>query len=373
MEKQLNVFIVAGESSGDIHASLLMEELRRNRPNLNFIGIGGSRMAKSGLKTIVDISKISVVGFAEVLKNLKFFKWVFNKCEEIFKTQKIDLLICVDFPGFNLRLTKIAKKYKIPVCYYIAPQLWAWGQRRIKTIQKNVDLLLVVFPFEKDFFSKYLKNVEFVGHPLLDLPIFKEPFLNFEERDDTIALLPGSRKVEILHHLTLISKLVELIKSFSSKYEIVIPISNFENEILLKNYLGERIKSVRFEYDSLEVLRTSKAGVIKSGTSNLEAGLLGLPFVMFYKTSVLTYLIARRLVNLEHISIVNILLDGNYIPEFIQEFAQPEKIFASLKTIFEDREVYHQMQNSFLKLRRILGEEGATQKAVQNILNYFNL
>jgi len=372
MEKPLNIFIVAGESSGDIYASLLMEEMKLKRPNSRFIGIGGNRMTTAGLEKIIDISKISILGFAEVFKNLKLFHLIFKKCENIFETRSIDLLICVDFPGFNLRLTKIAKKYKIPVCYYVAPQVWAWGKKRVKIIHNYVDLLLVVFPFEKDFFSKYVQNVEFVGHPILDLPVFKKPILKFEERTDTIVLMPGSRKIEVMHHISLISRLIETIKSYFSKFEIAIPVSNSDNEKILKDYLGDQSKLVRFEYDSHNVLRSSKVGIIKSGTSNLEAALLGLPFVMFYKTSLPTYLIARGLINVEYISIVNILLGGNYVPEYIQGLAKPEKILASVKTILENREVFQQMLDSFLRLRYILGESGGTKKAVENILKYFS-
>ncbi len=373
MDGKTNIFIVAGESSGDLHSSLLMREIIKIKPNVSFFGIGGSRMGSLGLESLVELSSISVVGFVEVVKNLKLFKETFDKCEKIFCNERIDLLICVDFPGFNLRLVKLAKKYNIPVCYYIAPQLWAWGRKRIELIQKYVDLLLVVFPFEVEFFSKYHSNVYFVGHPLMDLPTFSESILSFSQREDSIAILPGSRRIEFFHHHKLISKLIEIIRSKYPNYSIKIPVVYPENVVILKKLLGDLSQSVVFEQDSLEILKKSKVGIIKSGTSNLEAALLGLPFVMFYKTSLPTYLLARQLVNLNHISIVNILLNENFVPEFIQGMAKPYRIFSALQTILQSPEIYLQMQSSFLRLRKMLGGEGASEKAAKKIVQFFGL
>lgn len=373
MDKKINIFIVAGESSGDLHASLLMQEILKINPNISFFGIGGNRMGSLGLQSLVDMTSISVVGFVEIIRNLKLFKETFNKCEIIFCSKRIDLLICIDFPGYNLRLVKLAKKYNIPVCYYIAPQLWAWGKNRVKLIQNYVDLLLVVFPFEVDFFSKYHSNVEFVGHPLLDLPNFCEPTFSFSQREDAIAILPGSRRIEFSHHHKLISKLIEIINFNYPNYLVKIPVANPENLLILKKLFGSLSKTVVFGQDSSEILKTSKVGVIKSGTSNLEAALLGLPFVMFYKTSLPTYLLARQLVNLKHISIVNILLNGNFVPEFIQRMAKPENIFSALNTILQNPDIYLQMQNSFLRIRELLGGKGASEKAAKKIIQFFGL
>jgi lipid-A-disaccharide synthase len=366
------IFIVAGEHSGDNHASKLMSEIVKLEPGANFIGIGGTRMIEKGLKCIVPMEKISVVGFAEVLKNIRVFTKTFKLCKSILEAGDIDLLILVDFPGFNLRIAEIAHNLGIPVCYYIAPQLWAWGKNRINSIRKYVDLLLVVFPFEKEFFSRYVHNVEFVGHPLLDEEAFQNDFLSFEERDNAIAILPGSRRSEILYHKQLVKDLALLIKKELPGYTIKIPVADISfSDIILKSIGIPNL--VQIATQPYEVMSQCKIGIIKSGTSNLEAALLGLPFVMFYKTSLPTYLIARRLVKVEYLSIINILLNGRYIPEFIQKDAKAEKIVYSVKTILNNRSIYSQFQDAFKTLKSMLGNPGASQRAAQKILDFFGI
>ncbi len=371
--KNPTIFIVAGENSGDIHASKLMSHLKTIVPGIRFIGIGGKRMEAEGLRTIIQLDKISVVGIVEVLKNINYIRSAFAQSKRILESKNLDLVVLVDFPGFNLKIAELARRNKIPVCYYIAPQLWAWGKKRIYKLQKFVDLLLVVFPFEKEFFSPYVSNLEFVGHPLLDEPVFQMELLPFEKRENSIALLPGSRKSEILHHKKLTLDLIENISKEIPGYKINIPLSDekffevFSKEI--KSYRG----NVNFVHNSFEILRNSKVGLIKSGTANLEAALLGLPFVMFYKTSFWTYLIAKRLIEIDYISIVNILLKGNYVPEFIQKNAVPERIVEVIKTILQDNNIYEGYQRICSRVKELLGGKGASERAARKIVEIFGL
>lgn len=367
------IFVVAGESSGDLHASKLLAQLKELIPNVAFIGIGGKRMSEVGLESIVPLEKVSVVGFAEVLKNLNFFRKTLSHCKEILSAGDIDLVILVDFPGFNLRLAEIASSLGIPVCYYIAPQLWAWGQQRIKKIEKFVDLLLVVFPFEKEFFSRFRTNVEFVGHPLLDEPIFQVRMLPFDERQNWIAILPGSRKSEINYHKKLVFEIIEQLAKELPDYEIKIPSvnSSFFDDLTIQ--IQKKFPFVIFEQNAYDLMHSSKIGIIKSGTSNLEAALLGLPFVMFYKTSFITYSIAKQLVKLNYISIVNLLLNGSYVPEFIQKDANANNIVKSIKSILSDIEIYHSMQTAFTRIKDLLGGQGAAERAAKKIVNFFGL
>lgn len=365
------VFIIAGERSGDIHASKLMYHLKKLKPTVRFIGIGGKMMESQGLQSLVPLESFSVVGFWEVFKNITFFRKTLYECERLFKSNKIDLVILVDFPGFNIRIAEIAKKNSIPVCYYIAPQLWAWGKGRIYKLQKYVDLLLVVFPFEVEFFSPYIQNVEFVGHPLLDEPVFQMRIPSFYERDNSIAYLPGSRKSELKHHKSLTMNLIDVLQKQMPDYVVNIPLINTYDRIHLKEILDK--PNVTFSNNSYDVLRTSKVGIIKSGTSNLEAALLGIPFVMFYKTSFLTYQLARSLVNIDKISIVNILLGKRLVPEFIQNKAHPKAILQSLKEIIENRSIYEEYQKNFNTVRELLGKSGASERAVKKIVDFFNI
>ncbi len=367
-----NIFIVAGESSGDFNAANLMRAMKSINNDISFVGIGGQEMASVGLNTIVPLDDISVVGFLEVAKRMRFIQGVFKRCREIFKTQPIDLLILVDFPGFNLRLAKIAKEFFIPVCYYIAPQIWAWGKNRVSKIQKFVDLLFVVFPFEETFFKQNGIDAKFVGHPIMDNEIFQTDFLPFEKREKIISILPGSRKQEIIHHKAIIDSLAFMIRKELKDFKIVIPISKNLAQIDFSKILKYG-SEIEFVANSRELMQKSKIGLIKTGTSNLEAALLGLPFVMFYKTSRISYAIGKSLVKVNEISIVNILLERKVVPEFIQSDATAEKIFNASKFILNSRETYSEMQEYFFKVKELIGKPGASKRAAAIIIEHFGL
>ena len=219
----MNIFICAGESSGDMHAAKLMKELKiKFSGDVNFFGIGGKFMQAEGLKSLVNLRDISVVGFWEVAKNIKVFSDLLSLCKNIIRRNKIDLFIPVDYPGFNLKIAKFCKSLKIPVFYYIVPQLWAWGKHRADKLKGNVDKLLVVFPFEVDFFKEHGLDAHFVGHPLLECAAFSQPMKTYEERKKILALFPGSRKQEIKKHIPLLINTAELIHYNIKNLEIVI-------------------------------------------------------------------------------------------------------------------------------------------------------
>ncbi|MCX7879801.1 MAG: lipid-A-disaccharide synthase [Ignavibacteria bacterium] len=371
MDKNLNVFIVSGESSGDSHSAKLMAELLKLQPEIKFYGIGGNEMEKIGLQSIVPISKISVVGIYEVVKNFFHIQKAYKQACNLLRSNNFNLVILVDFPGFNLRIAQVAKSLNIPICYYIAPQLWAWGKNRIKKLQNYINKLLVVFPFEENFFKSYGIDTEFVGHPLLDETIFKQEILPYEKRENIVALFPGSRKSEILQHKNLVIEIINKLKSRLPNYAVTIPIAkNLEKEFIEKE-LAEVVNFIHFTYDSLELLRKAKFGIIKSGTSNLESALLGLPFAMFYSTSFFTYFLAKKLINLNSLSIANILLNDKVVPEFIQKDAIPEKIVDLAQYVLTDQEVYQNFQNRLFEIRKILGGSGASSNAAKIIQKTF--
>lgn len=371
--KTKNILIVSGERSGDLHASKLMRELINLVPDLNFIGIGGSNMNKYGLFSIVELDEISIVGFSQILAKSFRLNFLFRRLEEIFKEKNISLVILVDFPGFNLRLANLAKKYNIPVCYYIAPQIWAWGKHRIFHIKKNVDLLITAFPFEKKIFEKAGVNVEYFGHPLLDEPVFNLNLINSSQKDNIFAILPGSRKQEISSHINLI---VDVIKLFSIKYpdyKIGIAIKkDLKNDKILAK-LSKFNKTIEFWENSYELMKNSRVGLIKTGTSNLEAALLGLPFLMFYKTSLLSYLLGKFLIEIKYLSIVNVLLGKKVVPEYIQNEATPNNIFEGILTLIENEVLRTKMQEEFAKLWEILGGPGCSKNSAKKIVDFFGL
>lgn len=365
------IFIVAGDPSGDIHASKLMFALKSKLQDIEFIGIGGKEMTSAGLNSIAPIEQMSVVGFWEVVKKYKFFKNILNECIAFIQKEKIDAFIPIDYPGFNLRLSKKAKENNIPVIYYIAPQLWAWGKNRAKKIVGNTDLLLTVFPFEKEYFSQFDINTKYVGHPLLDNPLFEKDTPKYDERENLIALLPGSREQEITQHLPVMEEIVNLLIKDIPDFKVGVAVSNKASKEIFSKYILKNKNWILFD-NSLELMLKAKVGIVKTGTSNLEAALCGMPFVMIYKTSSLTYYLSKRLINLQYISLVNILLNQNVISEYIQNDINIDKMNKELQDFIINKEKFNELQKQFLLVRNILGDKGASNNAADAILNFLN-
>jgi lipid-A-disaccharide synthase len=364
-------FIVAGDPSGDIHASKLMLALKSKSEDIEFIGIGGREMTSAGLNSIAPIEQMSVVGFWEVAKKYKFFKNIMNECTKNIQNEKIDAFIPVDYPGFNIRLSKKAKENNVPVIYYIAPQLWAWGKNRAKKIAGNTDLLLTVLPFEKDYFLKYGINAKYVGHPLLDNPLLEKAMPEFDERENLIALLPGSREQEIKQHLPIMEEIVNKFVKDHPEYKVGVAITNKSGKEILSPYLNKYKNWILFR-NSLELMLKAKIGIVKTGTSNLEAALCGMPFVMVYKTSGLTFYLSKRLINLQYISLVNILLNQKVISEYIQKDINIQKMNDELMDLISNKDRFEGLQRKFQTVRKILGEKGASDNAADAILSFLS-
>lgn len=364
------IFISAGDNSGDLHASKLMLELNKIDPEISFVGIGGYKMLEAGLESLIPIEEISITGFWEVAKKYEIFKELIHRCEYILKDRQIKLFLPVDYPGFNLRLAKFSKLNGINVIYYIAPQLWAWGQNRAKNLADSIDKLLVVFPFEVEFFKNFGLNAEFVGHPLLDIDIFQENQNSNKEREKLIAFLPGSRKQELQQHLPIMEKSAEIIQNkypnFSIEFAKAPAIEADYFEKLITKHASWKICD-----DSRNLMSRAIAGVVKTGTSTLEAALCGMPFTMIYKTSFFSYTIGKKLVNLPYISLVNILSGKMLVSELIQNNAKPEKIAEEITKLIENKELRLQLKNEFSKIREMLGTSGASKKAAEIIYSSF--
>lgn len=365
MEKK--IFISVGDPSGDIHASRLMKEILTLNPNIKFVGIGGTEMEKLNFKSIIPLDKISVVGFWEVAKRYSFFKRLLEDSKKFINEEKVDLFLPVDYPGFNLRLANYVKSNNIPVIYYIAPQLWAWGKARTEKLKKSVDKLLVAFPFEQDFFLKDGINTKFVGHPLLDDPVFKLKDYNREE--DLIALLPGSREQEVKTHLKLFIKVInETNKSIKLRYGIAksnnVPDSFFEEV--------NKIDGVEIWDNSKELMQKAKVGIVKTGTSNLEAALCNLPFIMIYQTSFITYNLGKYLINLDYISLINILQNKSIIPELIQSDANYKNLSKELLSLYSDENRIKFIESEYKNIREKLGKYSASKESAKIINEFLN-
>jgi lipid-A-disaccharide synthase len=363
------IFISAGDPSGDLHASRVMKEIKRIMPEVQFTGFGGEHMIAQGLDSIISIEEISVVGFWEVAKKYLFFRSFLKKCSNIISPGKIDLFLPVDFPGFNLRLAKYAKTSNIPVIYYIAPQLWAWGESRAKGMKEKVDILLTVFPFETDFFDRFGINTKFVGHPLLDDPEIPEEIPTADDREDIIALLPGSRKQEVARILPVLLDTIPLIKVDYPDHRIAIARSSNIDEQFYRSLIGDDQKYELWD-NSRELLKTAKAGVVKTGTSNLEAALCGMPFVMVYLTSLASYYLAKNLINLSKLSIINILARKEVVKELIQNDADKRLIAKNLDSILSNDMKYDYIQSQFKGIREMLGESGAAENVAEIVVEY---
>lgn len=347
-----------------------MLEITKLVRDTEFIGIGGKNMIAAGLESIAEMKDIAVVGFWEVLKKYNFFKRLLNESKNIIKSGQIDAFVPVDYPGFNIRLADFSKSSDVPVYYYIAPQLWAWGKNRAEKLKGAVDKLYVVFPFEVGYFRGFGIDAEFIGHPLLDDPSLSKNPPDYDKREKIIALMPGSRNQEVKKHTHLFSKTAQIIKKELPDYRIIIPKSaNVETE-LYEEY-SKIEKSIEYTDNSRELMLHSRAAVVKTGTSNLEAALCGLPFVMAYKTSYFNYLIGRSLVNMPYISMPNILLNREIINEYIQKEARPEVIANNVVKLTQ-KNYFEEYKKEFEKIRKILGGSGANKLTAQKIISEIN-
>ena len=370
---QSNILIIAGEASGDLHGSNLVHELLQLNPELNIWGIGGEKMRQRGMKTEYDISQMNFLGFSEVIKHLPFIKQVFRKIENLIRQRKPQLVILIDYPGFNLRLAKFAHTLGIKVLYYISPQVWAWGKGRVKKIAKYVDHMAVIFEFEREFFESHKIPVTFVGHPLLEslkIPQNKEDFFKqnrLNSDNPVLALLAGSRNQEVQR---LLPGMIDVAKSITEQLpncQILISKADHVSNDLYKNILGD-LNCCQIS-DTYSLMAHSTVMIVASGTATLESALVGTPFVMVYKLSSFSYLLGKLLVKLDHIAMANIVAEKRVIPEFIQNDFNVEKVVPILKKLFEDSSKREEMKSGFKDIKLKLGKPGAAKRVAELALS----
>ncbi len=360
------IFISVGEPSGDNALSRVIEVLKKQHKSLTFFGLGGQRLKQLGQEQFANREDLAVIGFWEVAKKYLYFRKLFHKCLREIKERKPKVVILVDYPGFNLRLAKEIKKLGIPIIYYISPQIWAWGKKRIVEIQKNIDLMIPILPFEEKFYQDSSVNVKYAGHYLTeDIP--HEYIASEIPPDGHLALLPGSRLQEIERMLPV---MLETAKSINGKYQLKSVIAgvknlyDYESHIKNSNYISVVYDNPR------KVIHDAKLVLTASGTATLEVGLIGRPMVIIYKTGTLTYQIAKRLVTLESIGLVNLVLGENMLPELIQHDANEIKIVDALSKFISDKMYHDEIVTKLHTIPSLLGKKDVSKNIATFIGEY---
>jgi len=370
--KSRKILLVAGEVSGDLHGSHLVEALQRIEPEIQFFGVGGEGLKRRGMKLLYPAQSLSVVGITEVFVKLRTVLKALRGLKGSLEREKPDLIILIDFPEFNLRLAKIARRRGIPVVYYISPQIWAWRPQRIKLIARVVKKMIVLFPFEVPLYETAGVDVEWVGHPLLDIvkPTLpkEKAFLEFglDPKRRTVGLLPGSRIHEIERLLPPLLASAHLLQKEIPDLQFVIPLAPG----ISRTILSSQMKNISFPVKVVEgftydVMNLSDLLIMASGTATLEGAILGKPMIIVYKVSLPSYWVGRALIRVDHIGLVNLVAEREIAPELIQKDVNPERIADEASRILRDPILSRKMAESMDEVRQKLGEPGAAQRAAQ--------
>lgn len=374
----MKYYIIAGEASGDLHGANLIKALREKDPVAEIRMWGGDLMEKAGGVLVKHYRDLAFMGFVEVLMNIRTILRNIKICKKDIQQFQPDALILIDYPGFNLRIAKWAKVQGLKVFYYISPQLWAWHSSRVKGIKASVDHLFVILPFEKEFYQKYDYEVDFVGHPLLDV-VESHPFnSNFRQEHQLtdlplIALLPGSRRQEI-------KKMLDLMLACAPhfpEYQFVIAgapsiPTDFYKTILKQGFSSDAYSPIQLiENQTYDLLQHAHAALVTSGTATLETGLFKVPQVVCYRGNKISAWIARRLIDIKYISLVNLIVDQPLIKELIQEELTIGQLKMELQKILE-AEHRERIAAGYTTLREKLGDPGASKRAAQLVWQYLN-
>lgn len=376
----MKYYIIAGEASGDLHASNLIKGLKVIDQDAQFRGWGGDRMSAQGTEIVKHIRELAFMGFAEVIANLGTILSNLKFCKKDILQYKPDAVILVDYPGFNLRIAEFLHTQGIRVIYYISPQVWAWKKSRVHKIKKVVDKLLVILPFEKDFYSTYGVDAEFIGHPLLDelneshlIKDLNYLYPNLPDKGDSslqqiIALLPGSRKQEISKVLP---EMLRVIPDFPGVKFTIAGVSTI-GESFYREITGNLAIDIVMN-DTYRLLTSSTAALVTSGTATLETALIGIPEVVCYKGGWLSYTIARQLVKVKYISLVNLIMDRVVVKELIQNDLNRKNLTQELNNLINNLDYRTKMLADYRELRKKLGGSGASERAAESIYNFLNL
>jgi lipid-A-disaccharide synthase len=362
------VLILAGEASGDHHGARVVEAVRSRRPEIEWVGLGGPELEALGVDTWAGLDRLAVMGFVEVVKHLGFFRALEKRAVAALDSGEIDLVLAVDYPGFNMRIAREARARGVPVLFYIAPQVWAWKAHRARQLAEDADRIAVILPFEPPIFEEEGGDVEFVGHPLVDRAGIGDAAdglrrdLNFPEGAQILALLPGSRAQELDRHL---GPFVAAARRLAEGHEGLVPVLAAAPGVDRARF-GDTGLAVTT--DTRALLHAARAAIVKSGTSTLEAAVAGVPFVMAYRTSFLTWVLARRLVKVDHLALANLVADRRVVTELLQGEVTAERLAAEVEPLLEDGPRREEVLAGLAEVRRRLGGPGAAERVAQMAL-----
>jgi len=373
------ILMVAGESSGDLHGSHLAAALWKLDPSLEIMGIGGERMRRAGVKILYGIEDLGVVGVFEVFFHLKIIAKVYWALKRLLQNKEADLLILIDYPDFNLRLARVAKRSKIKTIYYISPQVWAWRKGRINTIKQLVDQMMVILPFEKKLYEEAGVPCSFVGHPLLDeIPdeFNRKAFYvrhGLDPHQPILGVLPGSRRSEISAHMPVLLESLPRIQKKVPNLQIILAGAPSLTEDDFKPWNLSEFQNLHWVFgETTEVLKASDAVITASGTATLQAAICGTPMVIIYRVSPWTYCLGRMLVKVNFIGMVNVIAGKKVVPEFIQNEVTPVRITETICPILLESDLRDRIRKSLNAVREALGTPGASVRAAEIVKQYLN-
>lgn len=388
-KQKIKIMLVVGEASGDAHAAKLVLALKELAPetDFEFFGAAGEKMRESGVEAIVKADELSIVGLLEISRALPMFWSVFQKLKQSAEKRKPDAVILIDFPDFNLKLAKSLKKQNLKIIYYISPQIWAWRSYRLKTIKRDVDLLLTILPFEKNWYQKRgFSKVEYVGNPLareIKAHQTKDAFCakhNLDFSKPIISLLPGSRRKEIARIFPPMIETACLMAEKNPEIQFIIALASNLNLPDIENAISEASrknlklpeKIFIIEGETLDALNASDAAAVTSGTATLETAIIGTPFALVYKTSPINYRLFRPMISVEHFGLVNLIAERRLIKELIQHEFTPEILSNELFDLLK-AENNRKMRADLHEVAEKLGHGGASKRAAQAILRELRL
>lgn len=372
-ERVKKIFFLAGEQSGDLHGALVIRQLKRIFPEVAVSGVGGSMMKEAGMECIYSCDDLAVIGFIEVIKNIRRLVKIEKGIAEWLKKERPEMVVLIDYPGFNKRIAKIAKKLGIHVLYYICPQVWAWHSSRVKEYTEIISESIVVFPFEVDIWSKAGGKVNYFGHPLIGVAKpekTKSEFLSGLEITKTpvISLMPGSRKQEIGYILPELLKTAKLILNEFADAQFILPLASAIDDSLINEYLIDSslpIKVLRGQ--TYDAVAASDLCIVASGTATLETAIIGTPMIVVYRVNWLTSFLSRYLIEAEHIGLPNVIAGKRIIPEFIRDKFEAQLIAKEAVDILKDKNRQNSMHESLNAVREKLGKPGAGERVAQYI------
>jgi lipid-A-disaccharide synthase len=362
----MRYYIIAGELSGDLHASALIDSIKKLDANAEFRGWGGDNMQASGATIVKHINELAFMGFVEVVKNLRTILSNLSFCKKDIQAYKPDAVIFIDYPGFNLRIASWAKENNYKTIYYISPQIWAWKENRVHQIKQDIDLMMCILPFEKEFYKRHNHAVHFVGHPLIQrIAQYKQTHTPRLVNKKIIALLPGSRLQEIETKLPV---MLSIVQKFPGYQFIVAQSSNLGEEhykSMIKHFSNVSL----VQNATYDILQNAHAALVTSGTATLETALFNVPQVVCYKGNRLSYLIAKQLIKVKYISLVNLIANKTVVTELIQDELNTQNLEIELTRILEDNHRYNLLQD-YKDIEAALGAKNASVTAAQLVTQF---